>query len=178
MVGGEDDEDFERHDQEGSYRPPGAAEGVQDRPSSFTVQLPSQADEIKEISVLSKDCSEIMWEMVAMGETGESFEEMKSRATMLQSQLRGLISDYTGGDEAVFASAFEAFEMISRCLSDQKEPENTAVEEEQAPPAPPPVAIEEAAPAPEHPRPATVPPPAPVVATTNASAGADLISFD
>lgn len=33
----------------------------------------------------------------------------------LQAQLRGLISDYQGGDEGVLAQAFEAFDMLSRC---------------------------------------------------------------
>ncbi len=186
MVGGEDDEDYDRPGGQGSYAPPGsggaAAEGAQPgRPASFTVALPSQTDEIQEISALSKDASEILWEMVAMGETGESMLEMRSRAEMLQAQLRGLINDYAGGDEKIFAGAFEAYEMISRCLDDQKAPDTTAapaqeeasaaVVEEQVVEAP--VAAEQ-----DPPRPVAVPPPAPVVAASTASAGADLISFD
>ena len=35
-------------------------------------------------------------------------------APALQAQLRGIISDYQGGDEALFAQAFESFDMLSR----------------------------------------------------------------
>lgn len=189
LVGAEDEEDY--GDRPGTYRPPssvGAAEGVESvRPASFTVALPSQTDEIQEISVLSKDAAEILWEMVAMGETGESVLEMKSTAEMLQAQLRGLINDYAGGDEKLYAGAFEAFEMISRCLDDQKAPEKVVAEAAVEPPQQempaagenhPDMSVE---PAQEQPRPVAVPPQAPAmpaVATASASAGADLISFD
>jgi hypothetical protein len=191
LVGGDDEDDYEQQHgvsgpQGSAYRPPGgsgggAAEGAAaGRPASFTVALPSQTDEIQEISVLSKDASEILWEMVAMGETGESMLEMRSRAEMLQAQLRGLINDYAGGDEKIFAGAFEAYEMISRCLDDQKPPQTTpATEVAEAVPQ-----QQEAAPAAaaeEQPRPAAIPPPAPgmpAVAASTASGGADLISFE
>lgn len=35
-----------------------------------------------------------------------------------QAQLRGLIGDYTGGDEALFSQAFEALDMLNSCLAD------------------------------------------------------------
>lgn len=196
LVGGEDEEDYGDRPQGGTYRPPssGGAEegGGPGRPASFTVGLPSQTDEIQEISALSKDASEILWEMVAMGERGESMLEMRSRAEMLQAQLRGLINDYAGGDEKIFAGAFEAYEMISRCLDDQKVPENAVAEaaveapQQEVPAAAAAAAVEERTPvavepAQEQSRPVAVPPPAPAmpaVATANASAGADLISFD
>ncbi len=44
----------------------------------------------------------------------------------LQAQLRGLISDYQGGDESVLAQAFEAFDMVSRCLDEMKNPKQPA----------------------------------------------------
>jgi len=194
LVGAEDEEEYGDRPEGGTYRPPNsgvAAEAVESgRPASFTVPLPSQTEEIQEISVLSKDASEILWEMVAMGETGESMLEMRSRAEMLQAQLRGLINDYAGGDEKIFAGAFEAYEMISRCLDDQKVPENAvvdaAVEAPQQQEVPAAAAAEEqtemaAEPAHEQPRPTAVPPPAsamPAATTANAPASADLISFD
>ena len=193
LVGGDDDDEYEQHHgasrpQGDSYRPPGAAGAASDavdaggRPASFTVALPSQAEEIQEISALSKDASEILWEMVAMGETGPPMHEMRSRAEMLQAQLRGLINDYSGGDVKIFAGAFEAFEMLSRCLDDQKPPENAAqeaveaVEEEQEQPQVT-TATEEEQPRPVAPPPAVPAMPAPVASST-ASGGADLISFD
>lgn len=44
----------------------------------------------------------------------------------LQAQLRGLINDYQGGDEATFAQAFECFDMLSRCLEEMKNPGQAA----------------------------------------------------
>lgn len=80
----------------------------------------------------------------------------------LQAQLRGLINDFQeGGDEALYAQAFESFDMLSRCLEELKNPSKPAP----APPAevptlaPPPATAAAAA---------SVPPPAPQE---------DLISF-
>ncbi|KAL6779740.1 hypothetical protein ACKKBG_A13540 [Auxenochlorella protothecoides x Auxenochlorella symbiontica] len=101
-----------------SYRPPntGGATGA----ASFTAAaaVPSQVDEIRELSVLAKDAAGILWEMVALGETGPAATEMRSTAEQLQAQLRGLIGDYTGGDEALFSQAFEALDMLNSCLAD------------------------------------------------------------
>lgn len=59
---------------------------------------------------------------VAMGEGGAAVADMKGKAEQLQAQLRGLIGDYQGGDEAAYAAAFESFDMLSRCLEEQEAP--------------------------------------------------------
>lgn len=41
-------------------------------------------DEIRELTVLAKDAAGIMWEMVAMNETGSAATEMRANATQLQ----------------------------------------------------------------------------------------------
>eukprot|EP00887_Chlorella_sp_A99_P006269 scaffold3.g6269.t1 len=128
-----------------AYRPPptgGAAVGGTrtDTGIAFQAAVPSQAEELRELSLLAKDAAEIMWEMAAMGESGAAVEDMRSKAEQLQAraaaragrargrlssaraQLRGIISDYQGGDEALFAQAFEAFDMLGRCLEEQKNP--------------------------------------------------------
>lgn len=127
MVGAEDDEDYEQAhgvsrpgDEE--YRPPSSTGNAGGRVGSFTASgFPTQADELKEVSILSKDASEILWEMVALGEIGERRDDIHSTAQQLQAQLRGLINDYSGSvdDEELLSSALEAFDMISRCLDDQ-----------------------------------------------------------
>lgn len=107
-----------------AYRPPGAA-AARPGAGSFTAlqaAVPSQAEEMRELAVLSRDAAEILWEMAAMGEGGAAVEDMRGKAQQLQAQLRGIISDYTGGDEALFAEAFEAFDMLSRCLEEQSNP--------------------------------------------------------
>ena len=72
----------------GAYRPPGAAAG---RPAaadgSFTAlqaAVPSQAEEMRELAVLSRDAAEILWEMKAMGEGGAAVEDMRGKAAQLQ----------------------------------------------------------------------------------------------
>ncbi|PRW59857.1 hypothetical protein C2E21_1451 [Chlorella sorokiniana] len=167
----------------GTYAPPGATSGYAApgytpaaaygaQPARTGAGLPappSQADELQELSVLAKDAAEILWEMVAMGEGGAAVEDMKSKAGQLQAQLRGLISDYQGGDEAIFAKAFEAFDMLSRCLEEQNAPQ-----QQELPPAAAAVAGT-GAPA------GLAPPPAAVAAPVAARPPADeppLISFD
>jgi len=125
LVGAEDDKDYEqahgvsRPDAEG-YHPPSAVVDS-GRASSFTTSgFPTQTDELKEVSILSKDAAEILWEMRALGEGGDRVEEMESTAKQLQAQLRGLINDYSGGDEQLLSSALESFDMITRCIDDQK----------------------------------------------------------
>ena len=44
----------------------------------------AQVDEVREISVLAKDAAEILWEMVAMGESGGAVADMQSKAEQLQ----------------------------------------------------------------------------------------------
>jgi hypothetical protein len=49
---------------------------------------------MQELSLLARDAAEILWEMVAMGESGAAVADMKSKGEALQAQLRGLIGDY------------------------------------------------------------------------------------
>lgn len=130
--------------------------------------MPSQVDELQELSLLARDAAEILWEMVAMGEGGAAVEDMKSKAYQLQAQLRGLIGDYQGGDEGIFAKAFESFDMLSRCL------------EEQSAPAPGPVPAAGLAAPPAALGPASLAPPPLQPAAVNRPTGdeAPLISFD
>ncbi|KAK2080262.1 hypothetical protein QBZ16_000115 [Prototheca wickerhamii] len=98
-----------------SHRPAGGRPGG----ASFsTVGLPTQVDEIRELTVLAKDAAGIMWEMVAMNESGPAAAEMQANAQQLQAQLRGLIGDYQGGDEKLFNEALEALDMLNSCFFD------------------------------------------------------------
>ncbi|PSC69596.1 programmed cell death 6 interacting [Micractinium conductrix] len=141
----------------------GDAGGGVERPPA--APLPSQAEELQELAVLARDAAEILWEMVAMGEGGGAVADMKGKAEQLQAQLRGLIGDYQGGDEALFARAFESFDMLSRCL------------EEQNAPAQPPPAASAAPPSALAPPPGAAAAPPPAVAQPPADE-APLISFD
>ncbi|EFN54229.1 hypothetical protein CHLNCDRAFT_135739 [Chlorella variabilis] len=98
------------------YPPPPGAAGYPPPPGAAGA---ARVDELQELSLLARDAAEILWEMVAMGEGGAAVEDMKSKAYQLQAQLRGLIGDYQGGDEGIFAKAFESFDMLSRCLEEQ-----------------------------------------------------------
>ncbi|GAB4822123.1 hypothetical protein N2152v2_009169 [Parachlorella kessleri] len=146
------------------YQPPQVGGGREQ-----AAHLPSQVDEVREISVLAKDAAEILWEMVAMGESGGAVADMQSKAEQLQAQLRGLISDYQGGDESVLAQAFESFDMLSRCLDEVKNPGKAAAAA--------------AAPAAAQHTPSLAPPPgaagpaAAAPAATTSSPQEDLISF-
>ena len=135
LVAVEEDEEYEqqhgvpRPEYEGYQAPTtGGAAIPGDRVSSGGLKLPSQAEEMQEISFLARDASEILWEMVAMGEQGPGVADMTTRAEQLQAQLRGLINDYSGGDEKLLAGAFEAYDMLQRSLDNQKAP--AAVEEQ------------------------------------------------
>lgn len=182
LVGADDDFDRDSVHSAGgptsvAYRPPGAGPGEPAAHGGLAaatgqIALPSQGEEMQEVSALAKDASEILWEMVVMGETGEDMLEMRGRAEMLQAQLRGLINDYSEGDEKLLAGAFEAFEMLSRCLEDQKAPAPTeTLPAEPAVPEPTPAPPAPAAPA----APAVAPPP---VAAAPTAPVADLINFD
>ena len=111
-----------------AYRPPMAQRGRTGGGGGGVVHnaAPSQTEEIQELSVLSKDAAELLWEMVAMGSKGAEVTELRERSEMLRSQLRGLINDYATSEhvnEALLAGALEAFEMLTQCLdSDQKPP--------------------------------------------------------
>lgn len=53
-----------------------------------------------------------------------------------QAQLRGLIGDYTGGDEALYSQAIDALDMLNSCLEEQGPPQAGADKSELAAPAP------------------------------------------
>lgn len=178
LVGAHDDEDYEQSHgvpAPGRYQPPTAVDAVEPSRGSITAILPSQADELQEISVLSKDAAEIMWEMVALGEGGAAMVEMKQRAQQLQAQLRGLINDYSGGDETLLAGAFQSFDMLSSCLDDQQHraTDETTAEQDDAGKGLRMAGV----PAEVVPRSAATPAPIAPTATTSA-AEAPLISFD
>lgn len=80
------------------------------------VAVPSQSEELQEVSVLSKDAAEILWEMSVLGETGPSMQEMRDKAEQLRKQLRGLLNDYREGDETLLCGAFEAFDSLTAAL--------------------------------------------------------------
>ena len=84
-------------------------------------EVPSQAEELQEIAVLSTDAAEILWEMVVLGEQGEEMEDMRRRAEQLKGQLRGLLNDYSGEDETLLCNALEAFDRLTAALDSEKE---------------------------------------------------------
>lgn len=109
--------------------------------------VPSQYEELGELTVLSKDAAEILWEMVVMGTQGSDVQEMRGRAEQLRAQLRGMLNDYDGGDEALMCNALEAFDSLNAALEgDVQQAEANVMRE--APPeatdaeAPAPVAAE------------------------------------
>ena len=59
-----------------------------------------------------------MWEFAALGEKTPAAAEGAEKARALRAQLRGLISDFSGGDEAALAAALEAFEMLETTLGE------------------------------------------------------------
>lgn len=89
--------------------------------STFGSSVPKPAQELMEHTHLAKEAASILWEMVALGEEGPALDEMVSRAETLQCQLRGLIGDVADVDELTMAEAFQAFDMLSRCLSERSD---------------------------------------------------------
>ena len=76
-----------------------------------------------ELTALSKEAAEIMWEMAALGDRSAAADEMAANARSLQAQLRGLVSDVSDGGgggvpEATFAAALAAFDMLSTTLEE------------------------------------------------------------
>ena len=127
LVGNEDVYDGEHDNDEREEPTAGQEHGGQQRVSdmqraraeSRAAMVPSQEEELQEISVLSKDAAEILWEMVALGENGPDLDDMKSRAEQLRAQLRGLLNDYSGGNEQLMCGALEAFDSLNAALEDQ-----------------------------------------------------------
>lgn len=73
-----------------------------------------------ELTALAREAAEIMWEMAALGDRSPASDEMAASARALRAQLRGLISDYTGGDEVALAAGLEAFEMLETTLAEYR----------------------------------------------------------
>ena len=86
--------------------------------SSFKKKPPLQAEDLAELSALSREAAEIMWEFAALGEKTPAAAEVADKARALRAQLRGLISDFSGGDEVALAAALEAFEMLETTLGE------------------------------------------------------------
>jgi len=59
-----------------------------------------------------------MWEFAALGEKTPAAREVAEKARALRAQLRGLISDFAGGDETALAASLEAFEMLETTLGE------------------------------------------------------------
>lgn len=84
------------------------------------VLVPSQHEELEMLTVLSKDAAEILWEMVLMDDgaaDAADLEDMKGRAEQLKAQLRGMLNDYDGSDEALMCGALEAFDSLNSALN-------------------------------------------------------------
>lgn len=143
-----------------------------------------------ELTALSKEAAEIMWEMAALGDRSAAADEIAANARSLQAQLRGLVSDVSDGGgggvpEATFAAALAAFDMLSTTLEEwdagtaASAPAPDARAKAAAPPPPPPPESSTANPfAPV--AAAAVPAPAAVAAPGRQSAADEkpLISFD
>ncbi|KAK9811420.1 hypothetical protein WJX72_003696 [[Myrmecia] bisecta] len=93
--------------------PPGSAAG---QPAA----VPSQADELRQLTELAQEAGAILWEMAAMQDTGDAATDMVSKSEQLQAQLRGMISDYQGVDEGALAAGLEAFELLGNTLEEYK----------------------------------------------------------
>ena len=123
-----------------------------------------------------------MWEFAALGERTPAAAEVADKARALRAQLRGLISDFAGGDEAALAAALEAFEMLETTVGEYDGGSSSAAgtETPAAAAAAAPAAAEAnpfapaaAAPADAAPRPTTAPGNRP-----DPASDAPLISFD
>ena len=77
-----------------------------------------QAEDLAELTALSREAAEIMWEFAALGEKTPASAEVAEKARALRAQLRGLISDFASTDEAAVAAALEAFEMLETTLGE------------------------------------------------------------
>lgn len=85
---------------------------------SLSLNYQHQAEDLAELTALSREAAEIMWEFAALGEKTPAAAEVAEKARALRAQLRGLISDFAGGDEAALAAALEAFEMLETTLGE------------------------------------------------------------
>lgn len=77
-----------------------------------------QSYQLRETALLAKEAAAILWEMIALGETGAARDDMVSQAKQLQAELRGAISDAPEVEESAMTDALESFDMLARCLSE------------------------------------------------------------
>ncbi len=77
-----------------------------------------QSYQLRETALLAKEAAAILWEMIALGETGTAKDDMVSQAKQLQAELRGAISDAPEVDESAMTDALESFDMLAQCLSE------------------------------------------------------------
>lgn len=80
--------------------------------------LSAQSYQLRETALLAKEAAAILWEMIALGETGTARDDMVSQAKQLQAELRGAISDAPDVEESAMTDALESFDMLARCLSE------------------------------------------------------------
>ncbi|KAK9863003.1 hypothetical protein WJX84_001295 [Apatococcus fuscideae] len=80
--------------------------------------VPDPVQELRECGDLAKEAAEILWEMAAMGDTGEGASEMLGKSQQLQAQLRGMIGDYSAQMRQSLRRALEAFETLSNTLEE------------------------------------------------------------
>lgn len=86
------------------------------------MQLPSQADDMREAAALANEAGELLWEMVAENEQSEGAFELRDKAQQLQAQLRGLIGDYQDCDEGALESGLKALTVLNTVLEEQHNP--------------------------------------------------------
>lgn len=79
---------------------------------------PLQSYQLRETALLAKEAAAILWEMIALGETGTARDDMVSQAKQLQAELRGAISDAPDVEESAMTDALESFDMLARCLAE------------------------------------------------------------
>lgn len=87
--------------------------------------VPTPEEELLLTSQLAKEAAELLWEFLALGsaEVQEAdidahLSALLENAKVLQAQMRGHISNYTGGHEAGLAQALEASDMLTTCLQE------------------------------------------------------------
>lgn len=85
-------------------------------------QVPSQADDMREVAALANEAGELLWEMVAENELGDGAKELREKAQQLQAQLRGLIGDYQDSDEESLEAGLKALSVLNNVLEEDSNP--------------------------------------------------------
>jgi hypothetical protein len=104
--------------QHGVPRPGGQSAGGGRGAQVGAGPIPSQSEELQLLCSLGREAAEILWEMAALQDETDATKEMLENGDQLKAQLRGMIGDYKGGDEAVLAAALEVFDLLSNTLAE------------------------------------------------------------